>query len=259
MPAAKRTAKKAAPKPAAKPKPRTAAVPPPQVGVTSESTGTLRVRRPTAKRVAKEVRKAGADPARDLITEVAADELLSPLLARASLDAKRWGSLAAVAPAEALLQEVQRTQALILWIEDLLREYGGIRTALEPIPLDEHEWQLLVAKRRDRNYDKSADVQAWYTADVHRLCSMGERVRRLNFYYTEARAHLIGVARASDAARLAERTVTIREHQAKMMAALIGRVHGDARLALTEAQLKILPMLMREALTMQGLIEKAGG
>ncbi len=185
----------------------------------------------------RSVAKATRSPkvtAGDPMAQAMADPVVGPMLERSSQMEHYWGRRAMVAPAEALLADVQRTHALIEWIEDRLRFFGGLDSMLELPPMDEIELRgairLKLITREDNDYREA-----------------GRKVRHLKHMHASACEHLSRVARAAEASRLAERQLVLNEGRARIMGAVIGAVFSSEELGLTQEQRAMLPELLRAA------------
>lgn len=228
-------AKKAAPKKAApKAAPKKRAVPPIPPGRRPK---VIAVVPPDVKvRPKKSIAAATRSPkvtAGDPMASAMADPVVGPMLQRSQME-QYWGRRALVAPAEALLADVQRTHALIEWIEDRLRFFGGLDSVLCPPPLDpfdsDYKIKLRMIGQEEQDYREA-----------------GRKVRHLKHMYDTAREHLSRVARAAEASRLAERQLVLNEGRARIMGAVIGAVFSSEELGLTKEQRAMLPELLRAA------------
>lgn len=171
----------------------------------------------------------------DPMATAMADPVVGPMLERSSKMDQYWGRRALVAPAEALLADVQRTHALIEWIEDRLRFFGGLDSMLCPPPLDQFD------------HDFKAKLKVIGGQEEQDYREAGRKVRHLKHMHDAACEHLSRVARAAEASRLAERQLVLNEGRARIMGAVIGAVFSSEKLALTKEQRAMLPELLRAA------------
>lgn len=104
-----------------------------------------------------------------------------------------------IAPADALLREIARTNGHVLWLEEQIR-------ALAPEDL---VWGL--AKRERINASEFSGVNETEAAQINTWVDLYQRERR----------HLVDVCRVAIAAGIAERQVKIAERQAQLMVTAI--------------------------------------
>lgn len=170
---------------------------------------------------------------------VLADPLIGPLLERSALKEHFWGRLSDITPAEALLEEVQRTHALLLWHEYELEAAGGLASMGTAKP---DRWVV------ELSFDDEHPQQEWAGRQVEAYRNACI-VKALAGSYQMTREHLVDATVRAEKSRLAERMVSLNEAKAHMVFLVIQSVFQDPRLALTPAQLACLPGLMRTHVT----------
>lgn len=135
-----------------------------------------------------------------------------------------------VAPDQALLEEIARTNGHIYWLSEVIRE-------LEPEALT---WGL--AKREQvgaseftgTNETEQSGVNVW-----------------LELYHRE-RAHLVVVCKAALSAGIEERRVRLAEQHGALIADVLRSVFSDPDLGLSDAQRRAAPSVVRRHLAIVG-------
>jgi hypothetical protein len=131
-----------------------------------------------------------------------------------------------MSPAEALLEEIARTRALIAWCELEMSALGGLAVASAPMPGDPGSW----------------------SPRMHQLAHNKLQLLTLKKWWDQARQHLGMIAKSAEAGQLMKRQIELNEATARLIARVINRAMLDDNLALTKAQRAVLGPAMRLAI-----------